>query len=575
MSDRFSEPEPSTSKGRGRTAHVIWLVLTAFQDSKADLQANADKDAQYVPVRLNIDHDGRRLVESFTWNIHESCLTPEAFAIILAEDHGISTTEEFIREVADEIRRQLGEGMQYAELDTRPAPPEELVLPYVTPLVEPMTGLPVEGQSVGEEDVAYGDKVIVIDINCVVGDLEVVDQVQWPLFSTQSPTPEDFARQFAADLGLGGDLAAQVAHAIREQVAEARKDPRHHVMKLKKKTMPGVRRAGQCEEFEPEVRQMTEEEMSRLEQEKKREARRLRRSCINGRSNRRAEPEPVPQQQPTTSFRDLMEMPFGEHPFHHDPTMFLPPLLTSPEMLGSLPSYMYGTTTAGAMESYLPSPTTSLGGLCPITQHQPFNERVTLLNMALFSSPSLPSPSGSLACLSALLDAPQQAANLMSSDDYAPAPQFRPPPRGGRPASERRSVVPYLKTSRAEAAPLSVTGVSEWPSAAPGSLLAEQLEMMRTGVRSGWSSGEVAVKKIHRGFGASANVFNEDDSIDVGEYRRNWKCTWCLMSGKRTPTLRRGPLGSKTLCNACGIWYGKHKSMPDERFQYHLEESTI
>ena len=51
--------------------------------------------------------------------------------------------------------------------------------------------------------------------------------------------------------------------------------------------------------------------------------------------------------------------------------------------------------------------------------------------------------------------------------------------------------------------------------------------------------------KRHRGFGASANKFNEDGQLEVGEFREKWRCSWCLLSGKFTPTLRRGPMGSK------------------------------
>jgi hypothetical protein len=78
--------------------------------------------------------------------------------------------------------------------------------------------------------------------------------------------------------------------------------------------------------------------------------------------------------------------------------------------------------------------------------------------------------------------------------------------------------------------------------------------------------------KNHRGFGASARVFNEDGSVDVGEFRMKWKCAWCLLSGKFTPTLRRGPMGSKTLCNSCGIWYGKHGNLPKERYHEHAND---
>jgi hypothetical protein len=51
------------------------------------------------------------------------------------------------------------------------------------------------------------------------------------------------------------------------------------------------------------------------------------------------------------------------------------------------------------------------------------------------------------------------------------------------------------------------------------------------------------------------------------EFRKNWKCSWCLMSGRFTPTLRRGPLGTRTVCNACGIWYAKYNNMPEDRYR--------
>lgn len=29
------------------------------------------------------------------------------------------------------------------------------------------------------------------------------------------------------------------------------------------------------------------------------------------------------------------------------------------------------------------------------------------------------------------------------------------------------------------------------------------------------------------------------------EFKKNWKCSWCSLSGLYTPTLRRGPLGNR------------------------------
>ncbi|KAJ3083032.1 Chromatin structure remodeling complex protein sfh1 [Quaeritorhiza haematococci] len=58
------------------------------------------------------------------------------------------------------------------------------------------------------------------------------------------------------------------------------------------------------------------------------------------------------------------------------------------------------------------------------------------------------------------------------------------------------------------------------------------------------------------------------------EARKAWRCRWCFCSGHHTPALRRGPLGSKTLCNACGMSYNRNGFLPRERYRYHLVEGV-
>ncbi|KNC96773.1 uncharacterized protein SPPG_07980 [Spizellomyces punctatus DAOM BR117] len=76
----------------------------------------------------------------------------------------------------------------------------------------------------------------------------------------------------------------------------------------------------------------------------------------------------------------------------------------------------------------------------------------------------------------------------------------------------------------------------------------------------------------HRGFGASARQYNMDGSAYVSEFRRTWRCRWCLCSGQYTPALRKGPLGAKTLCNACGMWYNRHGYLPKDRYREHAND---
>ncbi|KAJ3132800.1 Chromatin structure remodeling complex protein sfh1 [Geranomyces variabilis] len=78
----------------------------------------------------------------------------------------------------------------------------------------------------------------------------------------------------------------------------------------------------------------------------------------------------------------------------------------------------------------------------------------------------------------------------------------------------------------------------------------------------------------HRGFGASARQYNCDGSATVSEFRMKWRCRWCLCSGKYTPALRKGPLGAKTLCNACGMWYNRHGYLPKDRYREHANDDN-
>ncbi|KAI9207254.1 uncharacterized protein BJ171DRAFT_293984 [Polychytrium aggregatum] len=70
----------------------------------------------------------------------------------------------------------------------------------------------------------------------------------------------------------------------------------------------------------------------------------------------------------------------------------------------------------------------------------------------------------------------------------------------------------------------------------------------------------------NRGFGASARPYNHDQKYEISEDRKRWRCLWCLLSGAYTPARRKGPLGSKTLCNACGMWFARRGYLPPERF---------
>lgn len=67
----------------------------------------------------------------------------------------------------------------------------------------------------------YEDIRIIVKIDVYVGTLYLLDQFEWPLFSTLV-TPEAFAHIYCSELGVGGEFMPMIAHAIREQVVQAR-----------------------------------------------------------------------------------------------------------------------------------------------------------------------------------------------------------------------------------------------------------------------------------------------------------------------------------------------------------------
>ena len=80
----------------------------------------------------------------------------------------------------------------------------------------------------GDEDHGLADEALrtIIKLDLQVGAIHLTDQFEWPVYSTPSnhrqPTPEAFARQLCADLGLGGEFVSIIAFSIREQLFYAR-----------------------------------------------------------------------------------------------------------------------------------------------------------------------------------------------------------------------------------------------------------------------------------------------------------------------------------------------------------------
>ncbi|KAG0078790.1 hypothetical protein BGZ90_004366 [Linnemannia elongata] len=208
--------------------------------SQKDLDAVADQDAILVPIRLDIDTDDYRLRDTFTWNVNEQLMTPESFAEILCDDLDLSTAK-FVPEIAQAIRNQIAEFEPVAEVQ-----------------------VPNEGSRV------------VIQLDLHVGGINLRDRFEWDVGSEL--TPEEFSRQLAADLGIGGEFVTMIAHEIHEQLYRFKQDRLLDRGFEAEPLYSGFRHLEDAEAWAPALETLTAEEYERVLEDRERSVRRNRRA---------------------------------------------------------------------------------------------------------------------------------------------------------------------------------------------------------------------------------------------------------------------------------------------------------
>lgn len=52
------------------------------------------KEDELIPVRIDVDSDGRRYKDNIYWNLNETLMTPEHFAKQIADDNGLAPSAE-------------------------------------------------------------------------------------------------------------------------------------------------------------------------------------------------------------------------------------------------------------------------------------------------------------------------------------------------------------------------------------------------------------------------------------------------------------------------------------------------
>lgn len=148
----------------------------------AAIHEAAKQNEELIPIRLDIEVDGQKLRDTFTWNKNEKLITLESFAEVLCDDLDLPT-QSFVPLIVTNMQQQIKQhGVE-----------SEITLSEMT------------------------DQRVVIKLNLHVGNVSLQDQFEWDM-SDPLNNPEQFALSLCTELGLGGEFVTAIAYSIRGQL---------------------------------------------------------------------------------------------------------------------------------------------------------------------------------------------------------------------------------------------------------------------------------------------------------------------------------------------------------------------
>jgi len=200
---------------------------------------NADQEECLVPIRLDMELEGHKLRDCFTWNRNEKLISPEQFAELMCDDMNLPPGL-FVRAIAESIRVQCD---QYQ--------PSEDVLKEAS------------------------DARVILKLNVHIGNISIVDQIEWDM-AEETNDPEVFAKQYCKELGLGGEFITTIAYSIRGQLTWHQK-----TCSFSDNPLPVVsvalRNTTEADVWSPQMEILTDQDLAKKTRNQDRNTRRLRR----------------------------------------------------------------------------------------------------------------------------------------------------------------------------------------------------------------------------------------------------------------------------------------------------------
>ncbi|KAK7057551.1 hypothetical protein R3P38DRAFT_2841689 [Favolaschia claudopus] len=524
---------------------------------------DANRPEELVPIRLEFDVDHHKVRDTFVWNMNAPFITAEHFAQTVVEDYKLASSYHavIVKAIHDQLTDyrahspnydgdswkvvRTNETLRSGTLEGESAEfwhnwRKRLRTEYGFVRAERNKRRKLRKVSQDEEEnerpmsvedftingkTLHEDLRILIRLDIIVGSVKLDDQFEWDL-TNEDASPEEFAENYAQELGLNGEFKTAIVHSIREQVHAYRKCLYlvGHTMDgtpvedddLRNSFLPslatGARAMEQVQAYTPLLNYLSDGELERHEKERDKETNKRRKK---GRGGRRGialpEREPIktcrtpaigfPEPDPATlAAAAAVNQPVSRRAAAAAASLTIANLVASenaPEHGDSPPQPMFRTSSLPAALPLPPPP------VFKPKNTQGFFKPPLYDTSVLRPRAKVPAPTPSTAADISTLPAPLE-------DDPPPPPSVA-------------AVVPDTRTPRI------VTGKR-----------AKELER--------------SAKEREFAEGQQQNMINGV-----------WHCSNCGCPESLAIGRRKGPLGDKSQCGTCGkYWHRYRKPRPVE-----------
>lgn len=185
------QQQPSLAK-ETRDLPIQLMTNDERRRSEVNLGVVPRQKTELVPIRLDVDMDGYKLRDTFSWNLHEEAISCEEFAELTCRDFDLPTTT-LAPVIAKSMREQLQEHRE------------------ATSMLRNAGGI-----------ASLAGVRVLLRLDVTIGTLQLIDQLEWDLGEERN-SPAAFAAQYVRELALPSEFVTTIANDLLEQICHLRR----------------------------------------------------------------------------------------------------------------------------------------------------------------------------------------------------------------------------------------------------------------------------------------------------------------------------------------------------------------